>query len=140
MEAFQGDTLISIQASWSVLRNFPKQLLVLKGTREAGLVDPRSAGIADRFVSKSETKGALDFARVLDSAAAGDWLSQKQLLQRGEWANDHLHRMLEKASDIGVSIEEFCSVFSKEELSQMRKNREWKYETAYKFWVSGISG
>lgn len=133
MEAFQGDTLISIQGSWSVLRHFPKQLMILKGTRQAGLVDPYSAGMADRFASKSETKGALDFARVLDSATAGDWFAQKQLLQRGEWANDHMAQMLLKADDMAISIEEFCDVFTETELRRVRRGEEWKCETAEKF-------
>ncbi|WP_223806917.1 hypothetical protein, partial [Novosphingobium sp. LASN5T] len=34
MEAFQGNTLVSIQASWSVLRDFPKQILALEPERK----------------------------------------------------------------------------------------------------------
>ncbi|HEX7819658.1 MAG TPA: hypothetical protein VF463_03460 [Sphingobium sp.] len=133
MEAFQGNTLVSIQASWSVLRDFPKQILALKGTRAAAKVDPCSAGIADRLVEKSETKAISDFSRVLDNAAKGDIIAQRQLLQRGKWANDHMAGMLAKAGDMHLSIAEFCAVFTDVELQRLRRKEPWKAETAAKF-------
>lgn len=125
MEAFQGDTLVSIQASWSVLRDFPMQILALRGTREAGLVSPESAGIANRMISKPETKGVQDFARLLDRAASGDSVVQRQLLQRGKWADDHMNSMLAGAENIGASIAEFRGVFTDAELARLRKEQPW---------------
>lgn len=133
MEAFQGDSLVSIQASWSTLRDFPRQVLALKGTRAAALVDPRAPGMGKRFVSQSETKGIADFAGLLDRAAAGNRGVQKQLLQRGKWADDHMQAMLSKAGDMNFSISEFCDVFTEAELKRMRRNEQWKPETGKKF-------
>jgi hypothetical protein len=133
MEAFQGDTLVSIQASWSVLREFPQQILALKGTKDVAKVDPCSAGIADRLINKTETKGALDFARVLDGAAQGDRVAQHQLLQRGKWAKDHMASMLTKSVDMHLSIAEFSDVFTVPELQRLRRGLPWTHETAEKF-------
>lgn len=82
MEAFQGDTLVSIQASWEVLREFPTQVLVLKGTRDATRVAPEAAGMADRMVSKPETRAVVQFAALLDKATAGAPLIQRPGLCR----------------------------------------------------------
>lgn len=133
MEAFQGDSLVSIQASWTVLRDFPRQILALKGTRAAGLVDPRAPGIGKRLVSKTETKAIVDFADLLDRAAAGSRSVQSQLLQRGKWADAHMQSMLAKAGDMHLSISEFSNHFTDAELKRMRTNEQWKPETGTKF-------
>ncbi|WP_447761262.1 hypothetical protein [Sphingopyxis panaciterrae] len=133
MEAFQGNSLVSIQASWTVLRDFPRQVLVLKGTRAAALVDPRAPGMGKRLVSKSETKAVADFAALLDRAATGNRSVQTQLLQRGRWADDHMQSMLSKAGDMNLSISEFSAFFTEPELKRMRKNEPWKPETGTKF-------
>ena len=98
-----------------------------------GRFNPCAAGIADRLVDKGETKGLLDFARILDSAAQGDSVAQRQLLRRGKWANDHMAAMLTKAEDMHLSIAEFCDVFTEPELQRLRRKEPWKHETAAKF-------
>lgn len=133
MEAFQADSLVSIQASWSVLRDFPHQVLALKGTKAAGLVDPRGLGIGKRFVSKSETEAISDFSGLLDRAAAGDQSVQRELLQRGRWADDHMQSMFANAGEMNFSISEFRAVFTDVELKRMRTNEAWKAETGEKF-------
>jgi hypothetical protein len=133
MEAFQGDTLRSIQASWEVLKDFPNQIVVLKGTRAAALVDPRAAGIGNRLIDKSQTRGVKDFARVLEHAGAGNRAAQRQLLQRGKWADDHMAKMLAGAENMELSISEFAGVFTEAEIKRMRRRETWKQETAEKF-------
>lgn len=133
MEAFKGDTLANIQSSWAVLSDFPKQAIALKATREAAGVDPEAAGIANRLIEKAETKSLCDFPRVLASAAAGDKVTQAQLLLRGKWAKDHLERMQAKSDHMSQSISEFCSVFTERELECMRRKEICKPETSAKF-------
>jgi len=133
MEAYKGDTLVSIQASWDVLREFPNQVLVLKGTLDAGLVDCRAAGIADRFVWKEETKALPDYVRALDRAAIGEQFIINQLKARGRWAQSHMDWMLERSGDMHLSIQEFESFFTKAELARFRRREQWKRETAEKF-------
>ena len=133
MEAFKSDTLANIQSSWTILSNFPKQVIALKATREAARVDPRAAGIANRLIEKTQTQSISEFSRVLASAAAGDWVTQTQLIQRGKWAKDHLERMLAKSDHMSQSINEFCSVFSNEELKRLRRKKTWTPAIADKF-------
>ena len=133
MEAFKSDTLVNIQSSWTILSNFPKQVIALKATREAARVDPRAAGIANRLIQKTETQSISDFSRVLASSAAGDWVTQKQLMQRGKWAKDHLERMLAKSDHMSQSIDEFCSVFTNDELKRLRRKETWTSAIADKF-------
>lgn len=133
MEAFKGDTIVSITASWAVLRLFPKQVLALKGTRHSTIVSPEAPGMCKRMVSKSETKGVLSFSELLDRAAGGDPFIQRQLLQRGQWADAHLQKMLEEAASINVSIAEFTAMFSPSELKRIRTNDLWTEDMGEKF-------
>ncbi|QBM75886.1 hypothetical protein E2E30_08950 [Sphingomonas sp. AAP5] len=133
IEAFKGDTLENIQSAWTVLRDFPAQMIALKDTRSAALVDPRAAGIANRMINKKETKALENFSRVIDSAQSGNRRTQKQLLQRGKWAQDHLDRMLAKSAHMRSSIEAFCSHFTPDELKRMRRLEQWSGATALKF-------
>lgn len=128
MEAFKGETLKSIQASWSVLRQFPKQVIVLKGTRETAMIAPEAAGIANRMILQSETRGIEQFVRLLDRAAAGDLSIQSQLLQRGKWADAHMANMLNNADKMDISIAEFCDVFTEAELGRIRREDTWTQE------------
>ncbi len=84
-------------------------------------------------MSRTETKSIADFSRLLDLAAAGNLSVQKQLLQRGQWADDHMKSMLAKASDMNISISEFSAFFTQAELKRMRTNEAWKPETGAKF-------
>ncbi|MBY0518870.1 MAG: hypothetical protein K2P79_00400, partial [Sphingomonas sp.] len=133
MEAYKGNTLVSIQASWVVLRDFPKQVLILKGTKNAGLIDPRAPGIADRLVWKAETRAVPEYVRALDRAAAVEQFIIKQLLDRGQWARSHMEWMLARSGDMHLSIQEFAAVFTEAELARMRRKERWKRETAEKF-------
>jgi len=133
IEAFKGDTLSNIQSSWTVLQDFPHQVIALKSTRAAALVDPCAPGIAKRMIDKKETKALGGFARVLESAQCGNRRAREQLLQRGRWADDHLNRLLAKSGHMRTSIDEFCSAFSADELKRMRKLELWSEDTALKF-------
>ena len=125
--------LKSIQASWSVLRQFPKQVIVLKGTRETGMIAPEAAGMANRMILQSETKGIEKFVGLLDLAAAGNRSIQRQLLQRGKWADDHMANMLNKADKMDISITEFSDVFTEAELGRIRREDTWTQEMIDKF-------
>ncbi|TCU61268.1 hypothetical protein EDF58_101582 [Novosphingobium sp. PhB57] len=133
MEAFKGNTLVSVKSSWEVLGDFPDQIVVLKGTREAALIDPRAPGMGNRMQSRSETKGARDFGRLLNEAEAGHRALQAQLMVRGKWADHHMDSMLAKAGSMHLSIAEFSAVFTESELRRIRRDDEWTESMSMKF-------
>jgi len=133
MEAYKDNTLVSIQASWSVLRDFPDQILILEGTKAAGLVDPRAPGVANRLISREETKAVPSFIGALDRAAKGDAFIVRQLLERGRWARTQMNHILSGAADMNLSIDEFVGQFSKADLSRIRRKDRWTQDLALKF-------
>lgn len=133
MEAYKDNTLVSIQASWSVLRDFPDQVLILKGTKAAGLVDPRAPGIANRLIWREEAKTIPAFVGALDCAAKGEAFIIRQLLERGEWARSQMQVILSGSADMNLSIDEFNAYFTKNELGLIRQKERWTPELATKF-------
>src|ERR1041385_1784289 len=57
MEAFKGNTLVSIFRSMEVLSEFPQQVLVLKSTGSINTLKGRRCGMTRRMIDKDQTKG-----------------------------------------------------------------------------------
>lgn len=131
MEAFKGGEA-GIHESWKVLRKYPAQIVVLQGTLDASVVDPRIPGAAFRMISKSETAGAANFAYLLERAAAGDTHLSRQLQERIGWANSHFERLEGRNGDMAVSIAEFKAAFDKAELKRIQRGEPLKPETMLK--------
>ena len=134
MESFKTNNVCAIVSSWEVLRHFPNQIICLEGTKKVGTIDPRAPGIANRMISKTETKGIPEFIGLLDRAQAGDQSITKQLLKRSEWAQSHMNGMLAKSGDMGLSIGEFESRFTEAELARMRRQEAWRPDTGAKLY------
>jgi hypothetical protein len=133
MESYKGDTLYSMQQNMSVLKDFPKQVLVLRATGEASRIDPRLSVPAVRMINKKETKAFKSFCEQLDLAKNGNSSIIRQLRERGKWADRHLDSMLEKPGEVAEVLVEFSKIFSSAELKSIRKNEEMSYEMKTKF-------
>lgn len=120
MEAYQGDTLASIFKSMAILSEFPRQVIVLKGTRSACAQRGRLAGLQRRLIDQDQTKGFPEFVANLRRAERGDASLQQQLLENGKEATAHLNRMLADAESTGALIEDIARLYSKEERRQVR--------------------
>ncbi len=133
MESFHLGTPASIGESWAVLKDFPTQILVLKGNWDACLVDPCTVSFTDGFIDKEQTAGFRDFPSILARAKAGDGNIQSQLSERIKIADDYATRILRKAENMKVDIAAFSSAFTKDEIRRMRLKETWKQTTAEKF-------
>ena len=120
MEAYKGDTLASIFKSMAILSEFPKQVIVLKGTRSACAQRGRLAGLQRRLIDEDQTEGFTEFVQHLRRAERGDENLQRQLLEHGKEATAHLEKMLADAESTGSLIEDIARLYSKEERRQVR--------------------
>lgn len=133
IESFQGNSFIAIDKSWTVLKDFSDQILVLKGNRSASLINPSVGQYDDRLIDKDQTESIRDFIHILEHARAGNKNIQNQLLQRSKKADSHMAEILENSANMWFDIEEFSNVFTKDELGRMRRKELWKQVTAEKF-------
>lgn len=115
MEAYKGDTLVSICKSMQILCDYPSQVVLLKGTSEVSRLSGRPAGLTRRM---TDLRGPHDFGifcKQLRAYIAGDRSFERQILQRGKWATDHLANVRQDASTIEDSFDEVMREFYTDE-------------------------
>jgi len=123
MEAYKGNTLLSVQSSMEILAEFPAQVLVLKNTLAACGLSGRAAGLQRRFIDESQTKGFPIYCRQLVTARAGHPVLQAKLLEHGAEATRHLdERMLADVRTLPSVIERVGAEYTVEELVILRKH------------------
>lgn len=122
MEAYKGDTLVSIFRTMEVLEEFPQQVIVLKGTRANCTQRGRVAGLQRRLIDQDQTEGFPAYIRHLRLARQGHAGLQRQLLNLGREATLHLDRMLQDATSMGSVISDIATMYSKEERAVIRRD------------------
>lgn len=125
MEAYKGNTLVSIFKSMEVLCDFPDQVIVLKGTRLVSGLRGRAAGLQRRLVDVSSTREFPTYVRALLSAKSGDARYVKPILAHGVEASAHLEAVLRDAGEISEAIEKISSLFSKQEREAFRNGGDF---------------
>jgi hypothetical protein len=128
MEAFKGDTLVSIARSMEVLSQYPRQVIVLKSTGVVAGLRGRRKGLQARMVDREQTSGFSDWCKGLDKAQLGDVALQKQLLDAGRDASVHLDRMLADAKTYADNIEAAARNYDAGELKIIRANKPYTPE------------
>jgi hypothetical protein len=121
MEAFKGDALQNILTATAVLREFPKQVIVLKSTGVLATLKGRRCGYSRRMIDRKQTRGFPDWCKHLARAEAGDKDLQRQIVENGQEADAHLKRMRDDQSDYAENLDAMAKNFSDAELKILRK-------------------
>jgi hypothetical protein len=121
MEAFKGDALANISTATEILREFPKQVIVLKATNIISQLKGRRCGFTRRMIDKDQTKGFPNWCEHFRRALAGDRELQRQLLENGKAADAHLARMRDDQKTFAENLEEASKHFTDAELKALRK-------------------
>ncbi len=106
MEAYKGNTLVSIFRSMEILADFPRQVVVLKTTGVVCGLRGRQPGLQRRLIDREQTRGFSKYCDRLLAANPGDLSLQKQLGHFGRTADAQMDRMLADAANIPEAIEE----------------------------------
>lgn len=135
MEAYKGDkknTLESILNSMCILCQFPKQVIILKGTTNICALSKKSKGLIKRFIDKGQTKGFTKYCNSLKDAEKGNKKLEQVILKLGADANEHMENILKDSKNIINSISEISKKYSKDELRIFRKREPYTIELARK--------
>jgi hypothetical protein len=122
MEAFKGDALANIASATEILREFPKQVIVLKSTGIIGTLKGRRCGFTRRMVDRDQTRGFPEWCQHLARAFSGDKHLQRQILENGVEADAHLKRMRDDQESYGQNLVAMAANFSEAELKALRKH------------------
>lgn len=136
MEAYKGDTLVSIYKSMDILSQFPGQVLILKNTLIVCGLRTDGAGLQRRLIDEDQTKGFPDFCQHLARAKAGDKNLQRQLLELGQAADKQMNRMLAEAEGTREAIEAFSKTYTNEERKILRERDAYTDEMIRKLFAN----
>lgn len=129
VESFRGGVPDGIIQSWTVLRAFPRQILMLKAPRDIARIDCAAPGIVHAMVNKRETRAMARFPAILDAAEAGNTAVISQLKQRYVWSRQHTEQLISDAVSVADQIAEIERSFSAGEIAAIRKGDTLKLDT-----------
>lgn len=125
MEAYKGDTLVTIYNSMELLSEFPSQVIVLKTTGVVCGLKGRGSGIQKRLIDESQSREFGLYCRMLASAKNGHLGYQRQLLDKGKDATKQLERMLDDAATLPEGISDIANSYTKEERAILRTGGQY---------------
>ena len=121
MEAYKGNSVVSIQNSMSILRDFPDQVIVLKGTKAVSALDPRAPGIAKRMYWSRGGQEFHDTVAGLQQAEEGHPGALSQILKHGKSADGHMETILGDMDGLpGAFSDMMRTMFTQDEVSALR--------------------
>jgi hypothetical protein len=121
MEAYKADTLDMLYRSMAVLGEFPRQVIILKGTQAVCGLSGRAAGLQRRMIDQQQTRGFAEYCRHLAAARAGNLSIQAQLLEYARTARLQMERILLDVQDFAGALEGIADMFDSNELQILRK-------------------
>jgi hypothetical protein len=120
MEAYKGNTLVSIFRSMEILADFPRQVTVLKTTGVVCGLRGRQPGLQRRLINHEQTRGFPKYCDRLFAANPSDVSLRKQLRHFGRAADAQMARMLADAANIPEAIDGIANTFTHAELKIIR--------------------
>lgn len=128
MEAYKGDTMASIYKSMEIVAEFPAQVIVLKNTCVVCGLSGRGPGLQKRLIDERQTREFGIYARGLVAAKKDNLSFQRQLLEHGKEATEHLSRMLADAQTTGAAFGDIAKTYTKEERHLFRCRQPYSPE------------
>jgi hypothetical protein len=123
MEAYKGNTLVSIYKSMAIPSEFPKQVIILKGTQTVCGLRGRRSGLQRRLIDEHQTREFPTFCKLLLAAETGDKRLQAQLLKLGQEADAQMDRVLSDAGKMAEHLEGLARTFTNDELRALRTGK-----------------
>ena len=133
MEAYQTNAVDSIVQRMSVLAKYPKQVVVLKGTRYICSLKGKKAGLSRRMINRETTEQFGEFCRFIKLGQLGDPWYRNQILERQDEASRHLDAVRIGGLDLTDHYAVFEAQFTDAEKRDIRLRHRLKTKTLQKF-------
>ena len=122
-EIFKPNSVDAVVASFSVLRAFPKQIVLLHSNRNVAPISPRNGALADRLIDRKTTRELPKFFDVLTEGAAGHGGYRRQLDRRRTWALEREQMIQGSFGDQSEALADLAAMFTDHELRQIRSGQ-----------------
>lgn len=123
METYKSNPVRMVLENMAILRHFPEQVLVLKGTREVAALDARAPGIANRMIWPKADVAFAQTVKALDQAEHSEPDVLTQILEHGQAAAEHMSHMEIGASEILQALPDMQTMFTEDEVRRVRTNQ-----------------
>lgn len=129
MEAYKHGSPESVARSFSVLGDFPEQVILLKGTKAVGALDARAPGIANRMIVPRSVKEFTNTMKGLRQVSKGDFGVLAQIRDHQLAAQEQMAKVLADASGlIPIFSENAKNLFSQDEISRFRSGKSYSLQ------------
>jgi hypothetical protein len=122
IEMYKQQSVAGLIAAFSVIRDFPDRVVVLKSGKELADIDPRCPDLIEQMLRDDAAGSIRMMAEALSQAESGEPLVMAQLIDQWSGATADMDGMLEGAADIIQSLPEIAEAFSTDELRRCRTN------------------
>jgi hypothetical protein len=117
----------------SILMQYPRQVIVLKGTKTVCGLSGKVAGLSRRMIDQSTTREFERFCSYIGLAQQGDQWQIEQLEERGREAEKQIYAVQKGGQGITEYFQIFESQFSKQEIRDIRQGEPYQRSTIKKF-------
>jgi hypothetical protein len=127
MEVYKGNSILNTRRSLEIIRYYPNQVVILKNTMKIiKMNNHKSSGLEKRLIDNSITSDFHYFCKDVYSERIENPLKLESHLfkQLSREANTFFNERTEDTKKIIESIKLEKETFSKEELKELRKNRD----------------
>lgn len=128
LEIYKQQTVSGLVAAFTVIRDFPNQIAVLKSSGELGALDPSHPALVERMLRPGVADEMRMMVKAIALAQQGEPEVIAQLQEKWASAVAHTDGMLEGTADIVQSLPEIAEAFTADEIRRCRTNT--RYTTA----------
>jgi hypothetical protein len=115
-----------------ILGEFPKQVLILKGTRIVCSLSGRRSGLQERLTDKVQTKHFHRFVAALANGKRVDPAVEAQILAHGAASRAHLDQMLSDADGLRQTMDVLAQSYTRAELDRIVKGETYTQAMVHK--------
>lgn len=119
IETYKVNPLVGVPQSYQILKDFPRQVIVLKGSELTHTLIDRTSNPQRRLIDHDQTLYFATLCKSLESAS--DSYVRDQLLSLGSHADAHMQLMIRDAKKLAALLPDFLSEYDEAELTQLRK-------------------
>jgi len=134
MESYKGNSLINLKRSQEIISQYPKQVIILKGTQEVINLTKKSIEVdRKRLIDEDSTKDYSKFCHILNHIEERGYQDQyDNLMQKSYKANEFFKTKEKDARKILEAYKLYENAFNLDELKILRNNRVVTDDLLYK--------
>jgi hypothetical protein len=133
MEAYKDEELSSLFRSMQILCDFPRQVVVLKGTRTLCGLHGNGHGLQKRLIHYRQSQGFPEYCAQLQAAQRGDRKVIAELVRLGKAAATDIGNLSAAVPVILSEATKVSAVYSPSELHAIRARGQWTLALYEKF-------